>query len=70
MAAKNPYDDFLKVFITQIHSSNAKPNSAKNQIDSVMIGFDRCQPSAPEGRNNGFPNASGRSGGMEILRLV
>jgi hypothetical protein len=67
---KVPIDGFLKLFITQIHPANAKPNTAKNQIDAVIIGFDRCQPSAPGGGNNGFPNVSGNSGGIEILRLV
>ncbi|PYV84765.1 MAG: hypothetical protein DMG05_23980 [Acidobacteria bacterium] len=60
-------DGFLKVFLTQVHPSNAKPNSVKNQIDGIIIGFDRCTPSAPGG--NGLPTVSGNAG-PAILRLV
>ena len=39
---------FLKLFITQIHPPNAKPNSAKNQIDALIIGVDHLCGFWPE----------------------
>ena len=60
---------FLKLFITQIHPPNAKPNSAKNQIDALVIGVDHCAGSGPGG-DNGNPNVTSTSGGIDILRLV
>jgi hypothetical protein len=59
---------FLKLFITQIHPANAKPKSAKNQIDALVLGFDHCQGVGPGG--NGLPNVSSTAGGVDILRLV
>ena len=53
---------FLKLFITQIHPPNAKPNSAKNQIDALVIGVDHCAGSGPGG-DNGNPNVTSTSGG-------
>jgi hypothetical protein len=60
---------FLKLFITQIHPPNAKPNSAKNQIDALVIGVDHCAGAGPGG-GNGNPNVTSNSGGIDILRLV
>ncbi len=60
---------FLKVFLTQVHPPNAKPKTAKNQIDAMIIGFVPCQPPGPGG-NNGQPQVSANSGGINILRLV
>jgi len=60
---------FLKRFITQIHPPNAKPNSAKNQIDALVIFVDHCAGSGPGG-DNGNPNVTSTSGGFDILRLV
>ncbi len=59
---------FLKLFVTQIHPPNAKPNSAKNQIDTILIGVDHCVGSGPGG--NGNPQVTSTSGGIDILRLV
>ncbi|MCI0620940.1 MAG: pilus assembly protein TadG-related protein [Acidobacteria bacterium] len=59
---------FLKLFITQIHPPNAKPKSAKNRIDTLVIGVDHCAGAGPGG--NGNPNVSSNSGGIDILRLV
>jgi hypothetical protein len=59
---------FLKLFITQIHPPHAKPNSAKNQIDALVIGVDHCVGSGPGG--NGNPQVTSNAGGIDILRLV
>jgi len=59
---------FLKLFITQIHPPNAKPNSAKNQIDAIILGVDHCAGSGPGG--NGNPLVTSNAGGIDILRLV
>jgi len=60
---------FLKRFITQIHPPNAKPNSAKNQIDALVIFVDHCAGSGPGG-DNGNPTVTSTSGGIDILRWV
>jgi len=43
---------FLKLFITQIHPPSASPQSAKNQIDALVIGVDHCAGTGPGGGGN------------------
>lgn len=62
-------DGLLKLFITQVHPPNAKPKSAKNQIDTIILGYGTCDPGAGGG-SNGNPQISGGAGGFQILRLV
>jgi hypothetical protein len=60
---------FLKLFITQIHPPNANPNSAKNQIDTIVIGVDHCVGASVD-QDNGSPEVTSAAGGIDILRLV